>query len=140
MVCRQEDHGHHGHLHGYYNGSQLPEGANRSNWLLQEDCEKKIGCPEEEKPAKKTALEALEAQVNVIQAAVNDRVKHEELDLLKGELDGEVETLTGRVDAMATAESVTDLERRISELTITLNILGGNFEEQAIRGSVELKH
>lgn len=78
--------------------------------------------------------------MNVIQAAVNDRVKHEELDLLKGELDGEVETLTGRVDAMATAESVTDLERRISELTITLNILGGNFEEQAIRGSVELKH
>lgn len=100
---------------------------------------KKIGCPEEEKLAKKAALEALEAQVNVIQAAVNDRVKHEELDLLKGELDGEVETLTGRADAMATAERVTDLERHISELTTTLNILGGNFEEQAIRGSVEAK-
>ncbi|KAI3558065.1 hypothetical protein CABS01_02623 [Colletotrichum abscissum] len=133
-------------------------------------CYKKIakwlGCAKEEKLAKKAALEALEGQVNYlwkaadkglafIKAAVNDRAKHEELDLLKGELDAKVETLTARVDEMATAERVTglecrvdvmaeaarvtDLERRVSELTSMANNLAASFSEQAIRSIAEAK-
>ncbi|KAK1625420.1 hypothetical protein BDP81DRAFT_409297 [Colletotrichum phormii] len=121
-----------------------------------------IGCAEEVKLAKKAALEALEGQVDNLWktadkglAEIKGRVKHGELNLLDGKLDEEARTFTIRVDAMATAERVTglerrvdamaeaervsDLERRVSELTATVNTIGADLNEQAIRGGVTIK-